>query len=156
MIEEFESGNKIIARNYVLNLDHKHVPEMQIHAGLAHPPVFVPTVASFYRGMIVDLALALWSLPSRPSLKDIHSVLVDSYRDRPLVDVASLEESKALRVLDPEMLRGSNRIKLFAFASEDGERVRLVSVLDNLGKGASGAAVQNLNIMFGFEETSGL
>ena len=91
-----------------------------------------------------------------PKASDLHAVLADAYRGRPLVEVASLEEAAALRTLDAEALRGSNKIKLYVFSNPATEQARLVAVLDNLGKGAGGAAVQNLNLMLGLPETAGL
>ena len=161
MIAEFENRDtpkftRETFRIYGLQLEHKHVPEMQAHAGLAHPPLFAPAVGRFYRGMLVEVPLPLWTLPARLSPRDIRAVLADSYEGRPLMEVASLEEAASLKTLDAESLKGSNRLKLFVFANEKAEQVRLVAALDNLGKGASGAAVQNLNIMLGLPETTGL
>jgi len=161
MIAEFENADshhytKGVARTYALTLAHKHVPEMQLHAGLAHPPVFAPTVARFYRGMIVEVPLQLWALPGSPSILAIHRILSDAYADHPLMEVAELESSRAMAALDPELLSRSDRMKLFVFGNEKREQVRLVAVLDNLGKGAGGAAVQNLNVMLGMPETRGL
>jgi len=160
MIEEFESKSsphyvETVARTYALGLAHKHVPEMQVHAKLAHPPVFAPYVGRFYRGMIVDVPLQVWSMP-RLSMVAIHRVLEDAYRDKPLVEVASLEEAASLKTLDAESLKNTNRMKLYVFGNEKTEQARLVAVLDNLGKGAGGAAVQNLNIMLGLPEAQGL
>lgn len=161
MIEEFEKRNapthvETVARNYALGLAHKHVPEMTKHAGLGHPPVFSPTVARFYRGMIVDVPLALWALPGAAKASQLHAALADSYRGVRLVEVASLAEAAAMKTLDAELLKNTNRMKLYVFANEKTEQARLVAVLDNLGKGAGGAAVQNLNLMLGLPETAGL
>lgn len=161
MIAEFEDKSspayvETVARTYALGLAHKHVPEMQTHAKLAHPPVFAPSVGRFYRGMIVEVPLQLWALPKKTTRAQIHAVLADAYRDDVLVEVAGLEESAALKTLDAESLANTNRLKLYVFANEETEQVRLTAVLDNLGKGAGGAAVQNLNIMLGLPETEGL
>jgi N-acetyl-gamma-glutamyl-phosphate reductase len=161
MIEEFEKKDspayvETVAHDYALGLSHKHVPEMQKHTGLAHPPVFSPSVARFYRGMIVDVPLQLWSLPKKPKASEIHAVLAEAYRGRPLVEVASLEDAAAMKTLDAEMLRNKNKMTLFVFSNPATEQARLVAVLDNLGKGAGGAAVQNLNLMLGLPETAGL
>jgi N-acetyl-gamma-glutamyl-phosphate reductase len=88
--------------------------------------------------------------------RDLHAALVKAYPDRPLVKVASLEDSAAATSLDVEILAGSNGLTLYVFANEKSQQARLVAVFDNLGKGASGAAVQNLNIMLGLPETTGL
>jgi N-acetyl-gamma-glutamyl-phosphate reductase len=161
MIEEFEKADspvfvETVQRGYALGLSHKHIPEMQARAGLAHAPLFAPTVARFYRGMLVELPLQLWALPGTPSPRDLHAVLANAYAGRPLVEVASLEEAAAMKTLDAELLAGGNGMKLFVFGNEAAGQVRLVAALDNLGKGAGGAAVQNLNIMLGLPETTGL
>ena len=161
MIEEFEKkGSPVfvetVQRSYALGLTHKHIPEMQALAGLAHPPLFAPAVGRFYRGMLVELPLQLWALPGAPKPRDLHAVLANAYAGRPLVEVAGLEEAAQLKSLDAELLANSNSMKLFVFANEERCQARLVALLDNLGKGAGGAAVQNLNIMLGLSETTGL
>jgi len=161
MIEEFEKKGspaytETVVRTYGLTLAHKHVPEMQVHAKLAHPPVFTPAVGRFYRGMIVDVPLQLWALPNKPLVADIHAALEDAYRGRKLVEVASLEEAMGLKTLDAEALKLTNRTKLYVFGNDETGQVRLTAVLDNLGKGAGGAAVQDLNLMLGLPETTGL
>ncbi len=133
---------------------HKHVPEMHTHAGLARAPVFAPSVGRYYKGMIVEVPLALAALPGAPKLADVHGVLAAWYAGERFVEVATLAEAAALKTLDPEGLNGTNQLKLFVFGRD--EQVRLVSLLDNLGKGASGAAVQNLNLMLGLDEDAGL
>lgn len=161
MIAEFENRDApdhthTVVRSYALTLAHKHVPEMTVHGGLKHPPVFSPSVGRYYRGMLVDVPLQLWAMPKRPSIADLHGALAEAYRGLRLVEVASLEECAGLKALDAEMLANTNKLKLFVFGNEKTGQARLVAVLDNLGKGASGAAVQNLNIMLGLPETTGL
>ncbi len=161
MIAEFEDRNaadytETVSRAYGLNLSHKHLPEMQKHAGLSHPPLFQPSVGRFYRGMLVDVPLQLWALPGTPSPRDIHAALARAYAGRPLVKVASLEDAAAVKSLDAEILAGTNGLTLYVFGNEKTGQARVVAVYDNLGKGASGAAVQNLNIMLGLPETTGL
>jgi N-acetyl-gamma-glutamyl-phosphate reductase len=161
MIAEFEDRKapaftSAVVRNYALTLAHKHVPEMRKHAGLAHDPIFAPSVGRYYRGMIVDVPLHLWSLPGKPRGSDLRDALADAYRGRAYVDVASKAETDALSLLDPESLNNTNRMKLYVFENEAQGHARLAAVLDNLGKGASGAAVQNLNIMLGLPESTGL
>jgi N-acetyl-gamma-glutamyl-phosphate reductase len=161
MIAEFEDRDapgytQAVVRAYALSLMHKHVPEMTVHAGLKHAPVFSPSVGRFYRGMLVEVPLQLWAMPGRPALPDIHAVLSEAYRGRALVEVAGLAECAELKTLDAEALANSNRLKLYVFGNEKQGQARIVAVLDNLGKGASGAAVQNLNIMLGLPETTGL
>lgn len=140
---------------YGLSLSHKHVPEMQKHGGLLTRPIFTPAVGRYAQGMIVELPLHLSSL-NGASLTDIHTALEKHYQGEAFVEVASLDEAKALTTLDPEGLNGTNRLKLFVFGSDASGQARLVALLDNLGKGASGAAVQNLNIALGLEEAAGL
>jgi N-acetyl-gamma-glutamyl-phosphate reductase len=161
MIAEFQDKAsagyvETVSRLYGLNLAHKHVAEMQKHAGLTHPPLFQPSVGRFYRGMLVEVPLALWALPAKPTPRDIHAALVKAYPDKPLVKVASLEDAAAVKTLDAEILAGSNSLTLYVFANEKTQQARVVAAFDNLGKGAGGAAVQNLNIMLGLPETTGL
>jgi N-acetyl-gamma-glutamyl-phosphate reductase len=161
MIAEFEDRNapdhvETVFRSYALTLAHKHVPEMTQHARLAHPPVFAPSVGRFYRGMLVEVPLQLWSLPKAPRAADLHAVLADTYAGRNFVEVATPAEAGGLKTLDAELLKNTNRMKLYVFANEKTQQARLTAVLDNLGKGASGAAVQNLNLMLGLSETTGL
>jgi N-acetyl-gamma-glutamyl-phosphate reductase len=161
MIEEFEKKDSptyvdTVVRTYALNLAHKHVAEMTERGGLKHPPVFAPSVGRYYRGMIVEVPLHLWSLPGAPTPNRIREVLGDTYRGRPFVEVAGAAEAAAMKTLDAEMLKNTNRLKIHVFGNEKTRQARLVAVLDNLGKGASGAAVQNLNIMLGLPETTGL
>jgi N-acetyl-gamma-glutamyl-phosphate reductase len=161
MIAEFEDKKAVdytetVTRIYGLNLQHKHIPEMQKHSGLARPPLFEPSIGRFYRGMLVEVPLQLWALPGKPSARELHAVLDKAYPDRPLVKVASLEDAAAVKSLDAEILAGSNGLTIYVFTNEKTAQARLVAAFDNLGKGASGAAVQNLNIMLGLPETTGL
>jgi N-acetyl-gamma-glutamyl-phosphate reductase len=145
-----------VSRIYGLGLTHKHIPEMQKHSGLAHPPLFEPSVGRYYRGMLVEVPLQLWALPGKPGPRDIHAALVKAYPERPLVKVASLEDAAAAKSLDAEIFAGTNGLTLYVFANERASQARVVAAFDNLGKGASGAAVQNMNIMLGLPETAGL
>ncbi|HEX4183027.1 MAG TPA: N-acetyl-gamma-glutamyl-phosphate reductase [Caulobacteraceae bacterium] len=161
MIAEFEDETaanytKVAYRIYATGLEHKHVPEIQAHSGLAHRPLFAPAVGRYAQGMIVEVPLQLWALPGRPRLDQLHACLTRSYAGERFVEVASLAEAAAVKTLDPEGLNGTNRMRLFVFGNPDGGQARLVALLDNLGKGASGAAVQNLNIMLGLGEGEGL
>ena len=161
MIAEFEDKaspgyTRVPYRIYALSLAHKHVPEMQRHAGLAHAPLFAPAVGRYAQGMIVEVPLQLNALPATPRLADLHAALEAAYAGERFVEVASLAEAAALKTLDPEGLNGTNRMRLFVFGSDEVGQARLVALLDNLGKGASGAAVQNLNLMLGLPEASGL
>mgnify|MGYP003345269080 CR=1 FL=1 len=161
MIAEFEDRTAAnysaeTFRAYGLSLEHKHVEEMRHHAGLTQRPLFAPSVARFYRGMLVEVPLQLWALPGNPPLARLHEALADSYSGEPLVEVASLAQSAVMKGLDAEELKNTNRLKLYVFGAAKGAQARLVAVLDNLGKGASGACVQNLNVMLGRSETEGL
>src|SRR5215471_296507 len=157
MIAEFEDAagptyTREVFRTYALGLEHKHVDEMQVHAGLKHRPLFAPSVGRFYRGMLVEIPLKLCALPGNPSVKHVHAALADSYRGEKLIEVASLDAAAKMKKLDAEELKNTNRLKLYVFGSEARQQVRVVGVLDNLGKGAAGACVQNLNVMIGRPE----
>lgn len=160
MIAEFEDKDspayvQTVARTYALTLSHKHIPEMQKWVGLSHPPVFQPMVGRYYRGMIVDVPLQLWALPGKPTTSQVHALMAEAYRDEKLVEVAPFD-AMPIANLDAELLKLTNGMKLYVFGNDKYGQVRLVALLDNLGKGASGAAVQNLNIMLGLPETEGL
>ena len=159
MIAEFEDETspgftRVPYRIYGLTQQHKHVPEMQIHTGLCFPPIFAPAVGRYRQGMIVEVPLNLWELNGQPKLADVHAVLTEYYAGERFVEVVPLSESASIKTLDPEGLNGTNQLRLYVFGSN--EQARLVALLDNLGKGASGAAVQNLNIALGIEEGAGL
>lgn len=161
MIAEFEdpaaaNHTEVPFRLYAMNMAHKHVPEMTAYAGLQHRPVFTPAVGRFLKGMLVEVPLSLEAMPGAPTLSQVHACLADAYPDEPFVQVASREEAAAVSTLDPEGLNGANRMRLYVFGDEARGQARLVALLDNLGKGASGAAVQNLNLALGLEETAGL
>lgn len=161
MIAEFEDASSEnythdAYRIYAMGMGHKHVPEIQTHGGLFTRPIFSPAVGRYHQGMLVELPLHLSLLPGAASLASIHKALSEHYAGEQFVEVASLEEAKNLKTLDPEGLNGTNRMKLFVFGSDTSGQARLVALLDNLGKGASGAAVQNLNIMLGLDEAAGL
>jgi N-acetyl-gamma-glutamyl-phosphate reductase len=157
MIAEFEGEGAADAppyRIYATALGHKHVAEMRAHAGLVHEPIFAPAVGRFAQGMIVEVPLHLEAQPGSPKLADVRRVYEDAYAGERFVEVASAAECEATKQLAPEGLNGTNRVKLYAFG--DDAQARLVAVLDNLGKGASGAAVQNLNLLVGADEGEGL
>jgi N-acetyl-gamma-glutamyl-phosphate reductase len=161
MIAEFEDAaaanhTDVPYRIYGMAQFHKHVPEMKTYAGLEHRPVFTPAVGRYLKGMLVEVPLALDALPGSTSLGDIHACLADAYAGELFVEVASREDAAGIATLDPEGLNGSNRMRLFVFGDERAGQARLVALLDNLGKGASGAAVQNLNLALGLPETAGL
>jgi N-acetyl-gamma-glutamyl-phosphate reductase len=143
---------------YGLDLAHKHVPEMREHARLAQPPLFSPAVGYYQRGMLVNVPLRLAALTRRVSGADVYAVYAAHFAGEPFISVRPLNDQSALRAgfLEPEAVNGSNRMELFVFANEAAGQALLVARLDNLGKGASGAAVQNLNLMLGIAETAGL
>ena len=141
---------------YGLTLSHKHVPEMTAYAGLAHPPVFQPAVGTYAQGMIDALPLNLWALDRKVDLADIHACLVARYEGEPFLKVAPLETAGKLDAITPERLNGTNAMHLHVHGSDETGQALLLAVYDNLGKGASGAAIQNMNIMMGIDETSGL
>ena len=132
---------------YGLSLRHKHVPEMTTHGMLSRAPIFSPSVGRFAQGMIVQLPLYLEDLGGSPSLEDIHGILASHYEGQRIVEVVPLAESAAAARLDPTALNGTDRMKLYVFGTPGTGRANLVAVLDNLGKGASGAAVQNMDLM---------
>jgi N-acetyl-gamma-glutamyl-phosphate reductase len=156
MIAEFEAGGAEAFRAYGLSLKHKHVPEMTLHTGLERPVLFAPAVGAYRQGMLVEVPLQLAALPSSPSVEVVHGALAEAYADCRFVEVVELEATEAMTGIDPEGLNGTNTMRLHVFGDRDGAQVRLVALLDNLGKGASGAAVQNLNLMLGLDEGTGL
>ena len=156
MIAEFEAGGAGAFRAYGLSLKHKHVPEMTLHTGLERPVLFAPAVGAYRQGMLVEVPLQLAALPSSPSVEVVHGALAEAYAGCRFVEVAELEATEAMTGIDPEGLNGTNRMRLHVFGDRDCAQVRLMALLDNLGKGASGAAVQNLNLMLGLAEDTGL
>lgn len=154
MIAEFETNETETAwRTYALLLAHKHVPEMQSQCGLKFAPLFAPSVARTHRGMIVDVPLMTGVMQRHPSSHVIREALAAHYSGSPIVSVVSDFEEANLNV---EHAANTDRLDLFVFANDDDTQVRLVAALDNLGKGAAGAAVQSLNLMAGLDETTSL
>ncbi|MFP6712637.1 MAG: N-acetyl-gamma-glutamyl-phosphate reductase [Rhodospirillales bacterium] len=141
---------------YGLGLAHKHTPEIQNRSGLDHAPVFVPSVGRFAQGMLISVPLQLWSLEGNVKPGDIHAALADHYAGQRYVQVAPLADTSDMASLDPEDLNDTNMMKLFVFANDAAGQAVVCAQLDNLGKGASGQAVQNLNLMLGLDETTGL
>lgn len=161
LIEAFENpaaANHIDAavRIYALGLGHKHVPEIHKYSGLGHPPIFVPTVARYAQGMIVQIPVPLWSLPGKPTARDLQAALAAHYAGERFVTVADHDTALGLGHLEPEDLNDTNDLKLFVFANEGRGQAVLTAQLDNLGKGAAGQAVQLLNILLGMPEETGL
>ncbi len=144
---------------YGLTLRHKHVDEMRTHGLLEQAPLFAPAVGYFRRGMLVHVPLQLTALPRAVNGADLHAALAEHFAGARFVSVRPLNDASALRdgnFLEPEALNGTNQLEVFVFANDAARQVLLVARLDNLGKGASGAAVQNLNLMLGLPEDAGL
>lgn len=158
MMAAYESGHVQVQspRLYALELNHKHLPEMRQHAGLKYPPIFNPAVGAFQRGLAVTVPLALADLPGSPSLVDIHDALSKAYRGEQFVRVLPLGASSELDggLLNVEACNGTNRADVMVFGS--GDRCAVIVRLDNLGKGASGSAIQCMNLRLGFNEATGL
>ncbi len=153
MIAEFEGGETITAyRPYALGLNHKHAPEMRRHAGLTHAPIFQPAVARAYRGMVVEVPLHLAQLSRRATLTDVAEVLASAYDGNRVVRFAH-EATTMVRIEDDA---NTDRMTLRVTGNEAAGQALLIATLDNLGKGAAGAAVQNLNIMAGLDPVAGL
>lgn len=132
---------------YALTLAHKHVPEIVSRSALIRTPIFTPNVGRFAQGMLVHVPLHLELLNNAPNLADIHAALASHYQSQNFVEVASLDECQNTGRLDPEDLNGQDNMRLYVFGTEGAGTVNLTAQLDNLGKGASGAAVQNLDLM---------
>lgn len=165
MIESFEDENapdytEEAFRVYGLSLEHKHVPEIQTRSGLTHRPLFMPSVGRFSQGMIVQVPLQLWPLPGKPTARDLHGALAAHYEGQRFVKVAALDQSAKMTGIQPEAVNGTNEIHLYVFANEtsneEGGQAVVMALLDNLGKGASGQAVQNMNLMLGMDPAAGL
>lgn len=158
MITEYESpqSNLPSFAPYALQLQHKHIPEMRAYAGLEHQPVFQPSVGKFAQGMIGIVPLALWSLPKSATGADLHACLSAHYAQSTFVTVEPLGAFNKSDEITPEIYRDTNELHFTVFANDETGDALIVSVYDNLGKGASGAAVQNLNLMMGVPEDTGL
>ena len=149
--EEFNSP-----RQYALSQQHKHLPEMQLFSGLTHKPMFNPIICDYYSGMVVSVPVQTRMLDKKISLEQVNQTYHEHYADAKLVSVNPLmlpEEQKTF-FLASNTLSGQNKLEIFTFGND--EQILLCARLDNLGKGASGAAVQCLNIMMGIDETTGL
>ena len=164
LIERYEDpGNKnnLIAPNlYSLGLNHKHLPEMKKHSGLANTPLFSPAVCGFSRGMTVCVPLFVQQLKNEALPDDIRDYLAEYYKGQIFVKVMEKgfedkdQPNHYYRGINPVSCNGTNNLEIFVVGNE--EQVLLAARFDNLGKGASGAAVQNMNIMLGLDETTGL
>ena len=150
MIESYEKGEAPLFEAYALGLAHKHLPEIMRYTGLQRRPLFLPAVGNFRQGMLVELPLHLDDLPGSPRASDLHEALMTHYAPRPGVEswvrvMPPTENGK----LDATALNDTNQLELRVFANEAHRQAVLIARLDNLGKGASGAAVQNLRLMLG-------
>ncbi len=148
MIAEYEARTAPDFELYGLGLEHKHLPELHLHSKLTRRPIFVPSVGDFRQGMLVSVPLHLDALPGKPKAADIQSILEKRYAGSRLISVVAPEASGKL---EPQALNGTDRMELRVFANEKHRQAVLVARLDNLGKGASGAAVQNISLMLGLE-----
>lgn len=151
LIAEFDAGTAGAHFVYGLDHKHKHIPEIVAHSGLTRRPIFIPSVGNFAQGMIVQIPL---HLPKSQTASDLHDALSAHYEGERFVTV--VDSATLLPRVNPERLNGTNRMELSVHANAEGDRVVLLATLDNLGKGASGAAVQNLNLMLGMKEDAGL
>jgi N-acetyl-gamma-glutamyl-phosphate reductase len=151
MIEAHEHDEGPAFELYALGLEHKHVPETQFYSGLTRRPIFVPSVGHFRQGMLVSVPLHLDTLPSKPAGGDLQGALADAYCGREYVRVV---KSAEVGKLEAQALNGTNRLELYVHTNEKRRQAVLVARFDNLGKGASGAAVQNLELMLGLNGAS--
>ena len=154
MIESFENGTAPAFELYGLGFEHKHLPETQLYSKLVRRPIFVPSVGNFRQGMLVSVPLHLDTLPGKPAAADLHGALAERYAGSTYVSVMPLDNAAAKGGrIEPEALNETNRLELYVFASPRHPQAVLVARLDNLGKGASGAAVQNMRLMLGVADT---
>jgi N-acetyl-gamma-glutamyl-phosphate reductase len=154
MIASFEDGSAPSFELYGLGFEHKHLPEMQLYSRLTHRPIFVPSVGNYRQGMLVSVPLQLDTLPGKPDAADLHAALVQHYSNSRYVSVMPLDNPAAKSgKIEPEALNDTNQLELYVFASNKHRQAVLVARLDNLGKGASGAAVQNMRLMLGVAES---
>jgi N-acetyl-gamma-glutamyl-phosphate reductase len=153
MIASFEDGSAPAFELYGLGFEHKHIPELQLYSKLTRRPIFVPSVGNYRQGMLVSVPLQLDTLPGRPGGADLQAALAKRYAGSKYVSVMPLgnEAAKSGRI-EPEALNETNRLELYVFACDTHHQAVLVARLDNLGKGASGAAVQNMRLMLGLGE----
>ena len=146
MIEAHNAGTAAAYEVYGLGLKHKHLPEIVKYSGLTRRPIFIPAVGNFRQGMLVELPLHLDTLPRQPRLRDLHEALAGHYAGSEWVSVEPPSDDGKL---EPEALNDTNKMELRVYGSDELRQAVLVARLDNLGKGASGAAVQNLKLMLG-------
>ena len=148
MIEDYEAGKAPLFEAYALQLEHKHLPEIVAYTGLTTRPIFVPSVGNFKQGMLVQVPLHLDTLPTKPKASDLHDALLKHYANSPEGFVKVLPATDNGK-LDATALNDTNYLEIRVFGNETHRHAVLIARLDNLGKGASGAAVQNLRLMLG-------
>ena len=154
LIERFATDGDIAFRTYALDLTHKHRPEMKLHAGLKYGVIFAPSVVPAYRGMVVEVPLHLGAMAKAPTVDALRAALRANYAASHVISVGDDGDlSELLLCSDQSAWDG---MELHVRGNREGYHARLIAVLDNLGKGASGAAVQSLNLMCGLPETTGL
>ncbi|PUE07237.1 N-acetyl-gamma-glutamyl-phosphate reductase [Limnohabitans sp. T6-5] len=150
MIEDYEAGKAPLYEAYALGLKHKHIPEIMKLAGLTRRPLFVPAVGNFRQGMLVQLPLHLDELPGQPKAADLHEAFRAHYaQSQTAGGWVSVEPATESGKLDALALNDTNKLEIRVFANEETRQAVLIARLDNLGKGASGAAVQNIQLMLG-------
>jgi N-acetyl-gamma-glutamyl-phosphate reductase len=153
MIASFEDGSAPSFELYGLGFEHKHIPEMQLYSRLTRRPIFIPSVGNYRQGMLVSVPLQLGTLPGTPDGSDLQAALAKRYAGSKYVSVMPLRnEAAASGRLEPEALNETNMLELYVFAGDKHQQAVLVARLDNLGKGASGAAVQNMRLMLGLAD----
>ncbi len=152
MIASFEDGTAPAFELYGLGFEHKHLPETQLYSHLTRRPIFVPSVGNYRQGMLVSVPLHLDTLPGKPEGAALHAALAKRYAGSKYVSVKPLSDATTNGKLEPEALNETNMLELYVFASEKHRQAVLVARLDNLGKGASGAAVQNMRLMLGLSD----
>jgi N-acetyl-gamma-glutamyl-phosphate reductase len=156
MIEDYQQAGSVAYMPYGLTLNHKHLAEMKHYAGLSNDVIFQPVVGNYAQGMLGTVPLFLGLFRKKTSVADIHAILTSAYANSSFLEVADLESVERSKSVDPEALNNTNRMRLHVFGNDARGQVLLTSIYDNLGKGASGAAVQNLNLMVGAEESLGV
>ena len=151
-VEEHEgpgAASAPVFQVYGLGLEHKHTPEIARHAGLAQRPFFLPAYGSFRQGIVLTIPLHLRQLPAGATGETLHACLAQHFAGAAHVEVMDLAQAHEIQHLDPQAVNGTNQLRLGVFSNERHGQVLLAAVFDNLGKGASGAAVQNLDLMLG-------
>ena len=156
MIERYEAGDAPAFGIYGLTLTHKHLPEMKVHSGLVDAPVFLPSVGQFPQGMLVNIPLHLAQFSKAVSAADLTSCYRGAYADSALIKVGDEGRLDKHNFLVAEALAGRDNMEIFVFADASESHFVLTARTDNLGKGAAGAAVQNMNLMLGVDMLSGL